>query len=134
MLAYDDGAAALIVWTGSAWVTLMSLLAQLAVTTIGIGTAPDAGNPLAASLNNALFNALATTYGGSGDVRVKLSKQATANTASFLFQDAFSGRAEFGLTGDDNFTVKVSPDGSTWHTAISIDAATGRVSFPSGTA
>ncbi len=134
MLAYNDATAALIVWTGSAWVTLISLLALLTVTTLGVGTAPDAGNPLSATLNNALFNAMATTNGGTGDVRVKLNKQAAGNTASFLFQDGFSGRAEFGLTGDDNFTVKVSADGSTWHTALSIAAATGKVSFPSGTA
>lgn len=134
MLAYNDAAAALIVWNGTAWVTLISLLALLTVTALGIGTATDTGNPLSATLNNALFNALATAYGGTGDVRVKLNKQAAGNTASFLFQDGFSGRAEFGLTGDDDFTVKVSADGTSWHTALSIAAATGKVSFPSGTA
>lgn len=134
MLAYNDATAALIVWNGTAWVTLISLLALLSVAALGIGTAGDTANPLSATLNNALFNALATTFGGTGDVRVKLNKQAAGNTASFLFQDGFSGRAEFGLTGDDNFVVKVSADGSAWHTAISVAASTGKVSFPSGTA
>ncbi len=134
MLAYDAAAAALIVWNGTAWVTLISLLALLTVTALGIGTASDATNPLSATLNDALFNALATGAGGTGDVRVKLNKQAAGNTVSLLFQDGFSGRAEFGLTGDDNFAVKVSADGSTWHTAISVAASTGKVSFPSGTA
>ena len=134
MLAYNNATAALIVWNGTAWVTLISLLALLTVTALGIGTAGDVANPLSATLNNALFNALATTYGGTGDVRVKLNKQASGNTASFLFQDGFSGRAEFGLTGSDDFSLKVSADGSTWHTAMSIAASTGKVSFPSGTA
>jgi hypothetical protein len=47
-----------------------------------------------------------------------------------LFQTAFSGRAEYGLAGDDDFHVKVSPDGSTWHEAMIVDKDTGAVSFP----
>jgi len=35
-----------------------------------------------------------------------------------------------GLTGDDDFHFKVSPDGSTWTEGIKIAAATGKVSFP----
>ncbi|MCB1328258.1 MAG: hypothetical protein KDK28_01805, partial [Maritimibacter sp.] len=35
-----------------------------------------------------------------------------------LFQTGFSGRAEFGLTGDDDFSVKLSADGSTWVEAL----------------
>jgi hypothetical protein len=56
-----------------------------------------------------------------------------SNTVSQLYQDGFSGRAETGLTGDDNFHVKVSPDGSNWHEAVAIDRSTGKVDFPSGT-
>ncbi len=134
MLVYDAALAGFLVWTGSAWAGLASLLALLTVTALGIGTAPDAANPLSATLNNALVNALGTGAGGTGDVRVKLNKQAAGNTASFLFQDGFSGRAEVGLCGDDRFRFKVSADGSTFRDAILIDPATGKVSFPSGTA
>ncbi len=96
---------------------------------LGIGTAADSGNPLSTKLNSALFTALPTSASGTGDVRVKLSKQAAGNTASFLFQDNFSGRAEIGLCGDANFHFKVSADGSTWYDALDIAAATGAVSF-----
>ena len=95
------------------------------LTAVGIGTAADPGNPLSVNAANALFN-------GSGDIRIKLNKAASANTASFLYQDAWSGRAEIGLTGDDDFHFKVSPDGSSWHEGIDINSATGIVSFPSG--
>ena len=71
---------------------------------------------------NALFNS-------GSDIRVKLNKAASANTASFLYQDGFSGRAEIGLSGDDNFHFKVSADGSTWVEAVNIDASTGAVKF-----
>jgi hypothetical protein len=47
-----------------------------------------------------------------------------------LFQNGFSGRAEIGLAGDDDFHFKVSPDGSAWFDSIKIERATGRVSFP----
>jgi hypothetical protein len=45
-------------------------------------------------------------------------------------QDNFSGRAAIGLAGDDNLHVKVSPDGSSWLEALTIDAASGRIAFP----
>ncbi|MBV1705372.1 MAG: hypothetical protein KGQ28_11265, partial [Hyphomicrobiales bacterium] len=54
------------------------------------------------------------------------------NTASFLFQDGYSGRAEIGLSGDDGLHFKTSPDGSTWRESLRTDPATGAVLFPSG--
>ena len=67
--------------------------------------------------------------GGDGNLRYKLSKESAAKTLSFLFQDNFSGRAEIGLTGDDDFHFKVSPDGSTWTEAIIVDKTTGKVTL-----
>ena len=127
-LAYDAAGATLLFWSGTAWRSIASLLALLGVTALGIGTAADAANPLSATLNNALFNALSAGAGGSGDVRIKLNKAAPGNTASFLFQDGFSGRAEIGLAGDDSFHVKVSPDGSAFVDAMVV-ATTGAVAF-----
>jgi hypothetical protein len=131
-LAFNVATGGLILSTGSAWVTLQSLFAQLAVTDLGIGTAADTGNPLSATLNNALFNALGTGSGGTGDVRVKLNKATAGNTASFVYQDGFSGRAEIGLCGDDDFHFKVSPDGATFHDGFKLKAATGGVEFNTG--
>ena len=59
-----------------------------------------------------------------------MSKESAAKTLSFLFQDNFSGRAEIGLTGDDDFHFKVSADGTAWLDALVIDRITGEVSFP----
>ena len=86
------------------------------VAALGIGTAADPGNPLSVTADNVLFNELSTSLGGTGDVRVKLNKAAATNTASFLYQDSFSGAPRSELCGDDNFHFKVSPDGSTWYT------------------
>ena len=63
---------------------------------------------------------------------MKLNKATAADTASLIYEDNFSGRAEIGLTGDDAFHVKVSPNGSTWFEALNIAQASGLVTLPIG--
>lgn len=94
-------------------------------TMFGINATPDSTNRLSVNSDAILFN-----HNGSG-VQCKLNKNAAGNSASFLFQTNFSGRAEFGTLGDDNFTLRSSPDGSTWLDVIKMMAATGRVAFKS---
>ena len=60
--------------------------------------------------------------GGAGDLRVALNKEAAGNVLSLLFQTGYSGRAELGLLGSDALSLKVSPDGSAWTTALSVAA------------
>ena len=113
---------------GTNWRTLSDRIVQLQnLTGLGIGTSSDSYNTLSAKLNSALFAALATSEGGSGDVRVTLNKQASGNTASQLYQTGWSGRVETGLSGDDNWHLKVSSDGSTWREALVANAASGSV-------
>lgn len=64
------------------------------------------------------------------DHRLKINKAGPAQTASLLFQNGFSGRAEIGLAGDDRLRVKVSADGTGWADAIVIDEASGLVTLP----
>jgi len=90
---------------------------------VGVNTTADAANKLAVASDNTLFN-----HNGT-DHRVKVNKAGLADTASFIFQTAFSGRAEFGLTGDDDFHFKVSPDGSTFFESFILDKDTGDVAF-----
>lgn len=134
-LAYVVDESLLLAWNGSAWVSAIVALTPTALnnmTLLGVGTTADTTNPLSAKLNNTLFAAKSVAEGGDGHLRYKLSKESAAKTLSFLFQDNYSGRAEIGLTGDDDFHFKVSPDGSTWRDAIVIDKSTGQVSFPQG--
>jgi hypothetical protein len=93
---------------------------------LGINTTADATNKLSVASDAVLFN-----HNGA-DSQVKVNKAAASDTASHLFQNNYSGRAEFGLAGDDDFHAKVSPDGSTWNEGILIDKDTGVVTFPSG--
>ncbi|MBV1705849.1 MAG: DUF2793 domain-containing protein [Hyphomicrobiales bacterium] len=132
---FSEADGVLLIFNGTAFVDVLSLIkAAQNLDLLGINATATAQNPLSATLNAALFNALATTAGGTGDMRLVLNKAAAGNTVSQLYQDAFSGRAETGLAGDDHFHIKVSPDGASWHEAIAIDNASGLVSFPSGAA
>ena len=129
---YVEDEGALLTFDGAAWqVATGAELQNLSL--LGIGTTADAVNPLAAKLNNVLWTARTQAEGGDGDLRYKLSKESAAKTVSLLLQDDYSGRAELGLTGDDDFHVKVSPDGSSWTEAITVARANGKVSFPAGT-
>ncbi|TFZ60653.1 DUF2793 domain-containing protein [Methylorubrum sp. Q1] len=129
--AYVADEAELYTFTGSAWMPFRATIAALNnLTRLGLGTGADADNPFAAKLNKALWTALTVAEGGSGDLRYTLNKQAAGNTLSLLMQTGFSARAEIGLTGDDDFRVKVSPNGGDWFEALRIARATGRVAFP----
>lgn len=94
---------------------------------VGLGTSADANNGVSAKLNTALWTAKTAGEGGTGDLRYTLNKAASGNTLSLLFQTNFSGRAELGLAGDDDFHLKVSPDGSNWFEALVTDRTTGEV-------
>lgn len=110
------------VWTGTDWVR--PALDNL--DGIGIGTAHDATNRLAVAADATLLS-----HGGS-DHRLVVNKATPADTASLLYQTGFSGRAEMGLTGDDDFSVKVSADGTAWIQALQIAAGSGIVTTNAG--
>ncbi|WP_165610537.1 hypothetical protein [Cognatishimia maritima] len=58
---------------------------------------------------------------------MKVNKAATGDTASLLFQSAWTGHAEMGLAGSMDFSIKVSDDGVAWTDAMVFDALTGHV-------
>jgi hypothetical protein len=110
-------------WTGSEW-RRASPLSGLGAERWGVNATADAINRLAVSSEASLFS-----HAG-GDHRLKLNKAGAGHTASLLFQDDWSGRAELGLAGDDDFRLKVSVDGSDWQDALAIDRASGAVALP----
>ena len=131
-LVFVQDEAAFLFFDGSAWRELSAAFNVLQnLLKLGINTAADNTNRLAVKSDAVLFSHDDVTP-GSGDVRFTINKKAQANTASLLLQNNWSGRAELGLAGDDDLHLKVSADGGTWHEGLVIDAASGRVSFPSG--
>lgn len=123
--------ATMVWWDGTGWRGLSGAIATLQnLALLGIGATADATNPFSARLNKALWTALATADGGTGDLRYTLNKQGTANVLSILMQSGWSGRAEIGLVGDDDLAIKVSADGTEWREALRIDRQSGKLDFP----
>jgi len=108
------------VWRAPSESTLLA--AQLGIG----GAAPDETNRLAVSAPAVLLN-----HAGA-DHQLKINKAAPGDTASLLFQTGFSGRAEMGLAGGDDFEVKVSDDGAIFRQAVVAEASTGLARFPQG--
>jgi hypothetical protein len=65
---------------------------------------------------------------GAG-IETTLNKAASGNDASFAFKTGFSARALVGLLGSDDFTIKTSPDGSAYTSALVVAAASGQATL-----
>ncbi len=118
----DEGI--LLIFDGGSWTGAATQNAAL----IGVNTTADATNRLAVSSAAVLFN-----HAGSG-IQVKLNKNGDGDTASILMQRGFSGRAEIGLVGDNDFAFKTSPDGSSFSVGLTLVAgANGVPKLPSFT-
>jgi hypothetical protein len=124
----------LFVFDGSNWQSAGGTSSLDNLAHLGVNTGASSPNLLSVKSNAALFDAIDAAGGGTGDMRIQVSKESSANTASIFFSDGFSGRAEFGLVGADAFKLKVSPDGSSWTEAFNIDQASGNLTLPRGLA
>jgi len=131
-LAFVQDESTFLFFDGTSWQNLSAAITALQnLLKLGINTTADDTNRLAVKSDAVLFSHDDVTP-GTGDVRFKVNKAGATNTASLLFQDNFSGRAEMGLIGDDDFALKVSPDGNVWRNGLILDRNTGVVRFPSG--
>ncbi len=122
--AWLSAEAQLAVFNGTLWVAISdgpAVFGQL-----GVSATPDATNRLSVSSPATLLN-----NAGAGH-QLKINKVAATDTASLLFQSGFSGRAEMGTAGSDDFSVKVSADGLTFFQGLVIDRTSGRVRVMSG--
>ena len=99
----------------------------------GVNATADSYNRLVIKSNSLLFSHDDVTP-GSGDARQVINKSSDTKTASLVFQDNYSARAECGLSGDDDLHLKVSPDGGSFFEGLLIRSSDGKVSFPEGLA
>jgi hypothetical protein len=122
-LAWVADESRLVVWNGTAW-TEAATQSTNPTPLVGVNATADATNRLAVSSPASLLN-----HAGAGHQQ-KINKATPADTASVLYQTDFSGRAELGLAGDDDWRLKVSADGASWSEAVRVERATGRVYLP----
>jgi len=102
--------------------------ANLTAQLLGLGGATaDGYNRISVNTPALLFN-----NAGAG-IEATVNKAAAGNDAAFAFKTGFSARALIGLLGNDDFSVKVSPDGSAFFDALKIDRTSGQVELPQPT-
>jgi len=128
-LAYAADEGALQLFDGVAWAPAAA--APDGAARFGVNTPADATNRLAVK-SDAVLLCHDDVTPGTGDMRAVFNKSAAGKTASALFQSAFSGRAEIGLAGDDDFHLKVSANGSSWTNAMVVNGGSGRVLLGAG--
>lgn len=114
----------LLAWSGSAWLPTIGLDAT--APQLGLNATADATHRLAVKSDAVRFSHDDVTP-GTGDIRLKLDKAGSSQTAALLFETATSARAELGTTGDDKLHLRTSPDGTTWHEALVADPTTGHL-------
>jgi hypothetical protein len=114
-----------LVHDGAQWTALSDQIRTLGeLEALGVGTQADAVNRVAIKSTGVLMSA---DDAGPGDMRLTLNKSDASRTASLVFQSNWSGRAEFGLAGEEAFSIKVSEDGSSWLEALKVSQADGVV-------
>ena len=122
--AWDMTTATAISYDGTSWTPIHSDPDFQNLTGIGVNTTFDTTNRSAVASDASLLS-----HAGN-DHQLKINKASVSDTASLLYQSNWSGRAEMGLAGNDDFSVKVSADGSTFTEALRIDGPTGTVTMP----
>lgn len=127
--AFIEDEAKLVIRSAAGSWTEMSGGAGETAAKFGVNTGADQTTRLQVKADASLFNHDDQTP-GSGDHRMKINKSAVAKTASLVFQSGASGRAEFGLAGDDDFHVKISADGANWRESLIVDRESGEAAFP----
>lgn len=119
-LAWLIAAQKLKIFRASAWSDLTSNNETTSI--LGINTAADTHNRLAVASDASLF-----THAGNSH-QTKINKSAASDTATLLFQSNWTGHAEIGLAGNNDFSIKVS-NGKDWLTALTI-SHNGTVNLP----
>jgi len=119
-----DGDYGDIVVSGSGTAMTIDSAATVQVAEIGVGGATSGSNVLQTN-GDILMDANV-----GGDVNVSYNKDASGNDAQFFFATGYSTRAIVGTQGNDDLTIKTSPDGATFYTALVADKDNGIVDFP----
>ncbi|MHA6265357.1 DUF2793 domain-containing protein [uncultured Aliiroseovarius sp.] len=95
---------------GSQWLAVVPPTNNLNM--VGINTSADLTNRLAVAADASLLS-----HDGASH-QLKINKASAGDTSTLLFQSNWSGRAEMGLAGGDDFSIKTSADGSTWQDTL----------------
>ncbi|MEQ9315429.1 MAG: DUF2793 domain-containing protein, partial [Henriciella sp.] len=127
---FDAETTSLLVFETGSWRTLSGPNARF--DSLGVNTDADGSNRIAMKADRLLFSHDDVTP-GTGDVAAVFNKASTSNLSVMQFQSGFSGRAELGLIGNDDFSIRTSSDGSAFTEGLRL-AASGVLSVGGETA
>lgn len=124
--SYVQESAEVRVFDGTEWQALTVGGSSEIALKFGVNTTADDTNRLAVKSPATLLD-----NEGAGH-QLKINKSAPSDIASLLLQSGYTGHAELGLTGDQDFHIKTSPDGQSFQDALIINHETGAVRTPQG--
>ncbi len=120
----------LIIWDGIDWVNAS---AQADIGTqfqrIAVNAPIDEDIFLVVKGNTILFTHDDQHTTDPNNIVMTMNKKTEADKAAILLQTNFQGRAEIGLNGQDDFSIKTSNDGANWKTAFSVDGASSQATI-----
>jgi len=122
--AYVQAEAVVASYNGTAWFTESDVAHTYPQ--LGINGASDATNRLMVRGPASLFQ------GDTAGHQMKINKIGNTATASLALQTGFATRAEIGLVGNNDLTLKVSPDGSSFIEGMVVDGTSGHVTVKQG--
>ena len=124
--SYVQDVAEFRIFGGSTWEALSSNSGASTAPTFGINTIADETNRLAVKSPATLLD------DEGGGHQLKINKSNMSDMASLLFQNSYTGRAEIGLTGDNDLHIKTSADGVVFRDVLVADTASGALKTPHG--
>ncbi|EAU41387.1 hypothetical protein FP2506_01430 [Fulvimarina pelagi HTCC2506] len=132
-IAYVAEENAALVYDGAGWTAdpfVSGIDPQLGAPKFGINADADDYNRLVVKSNSLLFTHDDASGSGNGSILGTFNKANSQNDAGFNFQNGYSTRALMGLYGDDDFRIKVTPDGGSYYDAFVVNRASGTVDLP----
>jgi hypothetical protein len=118
------------VYDGAEWVDIWSP-SVVHTGAIGVNAEADSSNRLAVKSDAVLFSHDDVSP-GSGDIRLQLNRLDETGTAAVLFATEYNASIELGLHGQNQFSLKATPDGQVFNELLTADAEEGRLNFPRG--
>jgi hypothetical protein len=117
----------ILVFQGGSWQVAQSSMAQIEqVNLLGVNASATQDARFGVSSNDSFL-----THEGASH-RLSINKATVEDTGSLIFKTNWTGHAEMGLAGNNDFSIKVTSDGVNWNDGLVLDSQSGKVSFPSG--
>ncbi len=126
-IAWDREDASLLVFRDNTWRNIQTSVTEIdQLPVLGVNTSASEASRFGVATNDSFFSHEGNSH------RLSVNKASENDTGAIIFKSDWTGHAEIGLAGNNNFSVKVTSDGISWADSIVVAADSGKVSFPSG--